>query len=212
MNFVYDDKTFSRAGILPFLPSEEAYELSNKINLTNNSQYVFSQNIRGAYSNWGKNISIPYYSRKKTTQSSSLRNLLTNFWSSIKPNNIFTDVNWEGIFCFEPCFLPYKQYLYNSIEGSVDRYQDCNIIQTAIRQTKNKARLVFSQEIFCEHYQENIKQQYNINSPIMYDICNDNCNTYSRYVILFAENVSFEECFDDFGKYILVNPIYKYLK
>ena len=207
MNFVYDEKIFTSASILPLLPSKEASELVKYID----SPCVFSQDIRVTYSDWGKNIISPNNTRRNT-QSFLLRNVLTNFWSSIKPNNIYSEINWECLLYFEMASIPTQKNYYHLFEGNVDKNQDFNIIQTAIRQTKNKGKVVFSQDIFCEPYQTDIKEKYNINVPLTFDIYNKLTNTYTKNVVLFMENIRMEKCMDDFGKYILVNPIYKYLK
>lgn len=197
----------------------------------NEFNVIFSQDIRKNYNGWGDSISDEHKNRlkkcnldnlkeehknlanNKTVPTKMIPEIIKSIWNYVKPSYFCKKVSWETIIGIEPITSKtfeeskgfYKSNTVNYFGGKYDP-KDLTITRTAIRETREEARLVFSPNILSDAYQSEMRQKYDFNIPQSIDILvNPRNNTYNRVEVLFMEDVSFEVRSDEVGDFLFVN-------
>jgi len=199
----------------------------------NEFNFIFSQDIGISPKKWGDNIQSKnlrnlrmfndknlnpehlHLASKPLKPNHLLQDLVNNFWKKIRPHILYKHMKWEPVIGIEPITTKsytgsggfWNQNNYSYFSGKIDTNVDQNILYTAIRETREEGKIIFSQKIFNPTYQKGIRELYELkNIPNVIDHClNEKNNTYSRVFLLFMDDIRYGIREDEIGKYVYID-------
>ena len=129
-NFIEDDKSYSRSGVIPFLTPFYSNILGNKLSdmlktveqfdSTNEFHIIFPQKINENFKDWGKNISSEEYRSlrkynikelkhehrflafRDTSPTHMMIDIVKKIWTYIRPSQLFKRIEWDALIGIEP--------------------------------------------------------------------------------------------------------------
>jgi len=157
------------------------------------------------------NVDLAEEHRNLLDQEWTKNNLLKHLIEQIK--YVYRDYyevsrNWENLMIVEPIrqrtLDRYKNTHYGYFCSGIDK-KDRSILDAAKRETKEEGSVVFSDKIYAENYQREIRRRFGIKDmPLYVDIQfihqGKRINRYTRVYLLFMDNIIVTNNIDNNGE------------